>query len=52
MQGLKIALLVAMAHFSKVCATLAIIKLISLRLGPEGMGFLGNYMSLIAIATV
>lgn len=52
MQGIKIAILVAVAHLSKICAALLIIKLIAVKLGPEGMGLLGNYMSLISIAVV
>lgn len=52
MQGVKVAILVALAHLSKICVTLLVIKLIALKVGPDGIGFLGNYMSLVSIAAV
>lgn len=51
MQSLKVAGPTAIAHFSKLLVALLTIKLIAVSVGPEGLGFLGNYMSLISIAT-
>jgi O-antigen/teichoic acid export membrane protein len=48
---IKTLFFISLSHGSKVFAALIVIKLIAVNLGPEGMGFLGNYMSLISIAT-
>lgn len=49
--GVRVAALTAAAQLGKVLATLLIIKLIALRHGPEGLGYLGNFMSLVSIAS-
>ena len=51
MRGLKVAGLTAISHFSKLLTALLIIKLIATKIGPDGMAFFGNYMSLISIAS-
>ena len=51
MRSVKLAGLIAVSHFSKLVVALLLIKLIAIALGPAGLGFLGNYMSLISIAT-
>lgn len=51
MRSVKVAGLTAVSHFSKLVVALLTIKLIAVAVGPEGLGFLGNYMSLISIAT-
>ncbi len=50
MKQFKAALLTALAHLSKLIVNLFIIKLIALSSGPDGLGFLGNFMSLTALA--
>lgn len=52
MTGLKVAALTGVSQLSKMLATLAIIKMIAVQHGPEGLGYLGNFMSLTSIATV
>jgi len=47
----KIAGLTAVAYLSKLLVSLFIIKEISVVHGPEGLGFLGNFMSLVSLAS-
>lgn len=50
MQQLKVAILTASSHLSRLLVNLYIIKQIALTQGPEGLGLLGNFMTLITIA--
>lgn len=47
----KVAGLTTLSHLSKLIIGLLILKQLALVQGPQGMGFLGNFMSLVAIAT-
>ncbi len=49
MTALKGMLLTSTAHLSKIVLGLVLIKLIALYLGPDGLGRLGHYMSLVSI---
>lgn len=49
--GFKIAGITIASHLSKLLVTLFIIKQISIIHGPQGLGFLGNFMSLVSIAS-
>ena len=51
MRGLKVAGLTIISHLSKLLVTLFIIKQISVIHGPQGLGLLGNFMSLVSIAS-
>ena len=51
MRSIKVAGLTAASHLSKLLVALLIIKLIAMTAGPAGLGFLGNYMSLLSIAS-
>lgn len=51
MRSLNVAALIGVSHFSKLLVALLIMKLIAVTMGPSGLGFLGNYMSLISIAS-
>jgi len=50
MNGVKIVVLTAMAHLSKLLITLFILKQIAITQGPEGLGLLGNFMTLVTLA--
>ncbi|KTD18952.1 O-antigen translocase [Legionella jordanis] len=50
MQQLKVAGLTALSHLSKLLVNLFIIKQIAVTQGPEGLGLLGNFMTLVVIA--
>ena len=50
MKQIKTASLTALSHFTRLLVMLLILKQIALVYGPEGLGFLGNYMSLMTIA--
>lgn len=47
----KVAGLTALSHLSKLIIGLLILKQLALVQGPQGMGLLGNFMSLVAMAT-
>ena len=49
--GLKIASLTAISHLTKLLVILFIIKQIAVIQGPSGLGLLGNFMSLVSIAS-
>lgn len=49
--GFKIASLTAVSHLTKLLVTLFIIKQIAVTQGPAGLGLLGNFMSLVSIAS-
>lgn len=51
MKQFKVAGLIAASHLSKLVVNLFIMKQIAVRYGPEGLGFLGNFMSLVVLAT-
>ena len=51
MNGFKVASLTAISYLSKLFVSLFIIKQISVIHGPEGLGLLGNFMSLVSIAS-
>jgi O-antigen/teichoic acid export membrane protein len=46
----KVASLTALSHLSKLLVNFFIIKQIALTQGPEGLGLLGNFMTLVSIA--
>ncbi len=48
---LKVASFIGLSHLSKLFVHLFIIKQIAVLHGPEGLGFLGNFMTLMALAT-
>ncbi|CEK10258.1 O-antigen translocase [Legionella hackeliae] len=50
MQQFKVAILTAVSHLSRLLVNLFIIKQIALTQGPEGLGLLGNFMTLVTIA--
>ncbi|KTD06804.1 O-antigen translocase [Legionella jamestowniensis] len=50
MQQLKVAMLTAFSHLSRLLVNLYIIKQIAMTQGPEGLGLLGNFMTLVTIA--
>jgi len=50
-EGFKVASLTAISYLSKLLVTLFIIKQISMIHGPEGLGVLGNFMSLASMAS-
>ncbi|WED41880.1 O-antigen translocase [Legionella cardiaca] len=50
MQQFKVAILTASSHLSRLLVNLYIIKQIALTKGPDGLGVLGNFMTLITIA--
>lgn len=51
MSRFKAASSIALAHISKLLVHLYIMKQIALYHGPEGLGFLGNFISLIALSS-
>ncbi|MDR3442148.1 MAG: O-antigen translocase [Legionella sp.] len=51
MKRFKVASYIALSHLSKLVVNLFILKQIAVLYGPEGMGFLGNFMTLITLAT-
>lgn len=51
MKEVKVASLIALSHLSKLVVNLFIMKQIAVRYGPDGLGFFGNFMSLIALAS-
>lgn len=51
MKEFKIACLIALSHLSKLLVHLFILKQIAVIHGPKGLGFLGNFMTLIALAS-
>ncbi|ASQ46453.1 O-antigen translocase [Legionella clemsonensis] len=50
MQQFKVAMLTAVSHLSRLLVSLYIIKQIAITQGPEGLGLLGNFMTLVTIA--
>lgn len=51
MSQFKSASFIALAHVSKLLVHLYIMKQIALIHGPQGLGFLGNFISLIALSS-
>ncbi|KTD24351.1 lipopolysaccharide biosynthesis protein [Legionella lansingensis] len=50
MQQLKVAGLTAISHLSRLLTTLYIIKQIAVTQGPDGLGLLGNFITLVTVA--
>ncbi len=50
MKRIKIASYTSIAHFSRLLVSLFIIKQIAVQHGPEGLGFLSNFMTLVTIS--
>jgi PST family polysaccharide transporter/antigen flippase len=51
MRRINVAGLIGVSHLSKLLVALLVMKMIAVSMGPAGLGFLGNYMSLISIAS-
>ena len=49
-QVLKVAILTGASHVARLITMLVILKLIALKTGPAGMGFWGNFITLVSIA--
>lgn len=50
MQSIRVAGLISISHASKIIVALITIKLLALSIGPDGLGYLANYMSLVSLA--
>lgn len=50
MKNFVFLILITASHFSKIIATLLVVKMIAIYSGAEGMARYGNYMSVISIA--
>ncbi len=51
MKWLKVASLTGLAYLSKLLTVLFIIKQISISHGPIGLGFIGNFLTLVSLAS-